>query len=316
MRSNAVLAFLVGSLCSGVASAQSSGKVPAIAPLSSQAPKTLPLTDNEQRAVQVTRTLQSQRLTPARGVDGSVRYVFGEATPVVVCAPLRVCDLALQPGEKVDRVIVGDNIRWSIAPALSGTGTSQRTHAAIKPLDVGLSTNLMITTDRRVYHVTLKSAQTDHMPSITFEYPEDSQSAWAALAASQSAADAATSANATHQERKVIPGVGLKVDDLNFDYRIVGSFEWAPTRVFSDGLKTYIELPPEAVAREVPIPLFPNAGKEEIVNYSLDKNRYTIDALVDDIVLVRGVGWRQERIQITAGRRYAKDSNNPHSISN
>ena len=41
---------------------------------------------------------------PVITADKSVRFVFGESLPVVICAPLQVCDIELQPGEKVRTV--------------------------------------------------------------------------------------------------------------------------------------------------------------------------------------------------------------------
>jgi hypothetical protein len=38
--------------------------------------------------------------SPAAGSDGRVLYSFGAGLPTVVCAPLRVCMIELQAGEK------------------------------------------------------------------------------------------------------------------------------------------------------------------------------------------------------------------------
>lgn len=272
--------------------------VPVLKPLLNDAP--VRYNRNERRAVKQALELRSRTLTPSRSPDGSVQYVFGEAEPVIVCAPLRICDLALQPGEKVKDVLVGDSARWSVQPAMSGSGTTRVTHAVIKPIDVGLASNLMITTDRRVYHLTLKSARLDHMPFISFSYPESAQSAWNQLRSENDREEVAHEQAASEQKQKTIPGVGLQPDDLNFDYTILGGFEWQPSRVYTDGVRTYIELPQEALLREAPILLIPNDGKDEMINYRLKGNRYIIDGIVDNIVLLRGVGRHQERVQIVA----------------
>jgi hypothetical protein len=90
---------------------------------------------------------------PARGADGGVVFPFGGALPVIVCAPLYVCDLSLQPGEAVNDLHLGDAVRWQIAPATQGVGAGAITHLIIKPTDIGLITNLVITTDRRAYAI-------------------------------------------------------------------------------------------------------------------------------------------------------------------
>jgi type IV secretion system protein VirB9 len=70
-----------------------------------------------------------------------------------------VCDLELQPGERVRDLHVGDAVRWKITPAQSGPEGAETTHIVIKPMDVGLVTTMVITTDRRVYYVKLASSK-------------------------------------------------------------------------------------------------------------------------------------------------------------
>ena len=97
--------------------------------------------------------------------------MFGSTLPTIVCAPLYVCDLALQEGEAVNDLNVGDSVRWKITPATQGAGDTLITHVMIKPTDVGLVTNLVITTNRRTYIVKLVSRERDWMPRVAFDYP-------------------------------------------------------------------------------------------------------------------------------------------------
>ena len=62
-------------------------------------------------------------------------------------------DIALQPGENLVAVAAGDTVRWVIGDTTSGTGADKRTHVLVKPFTAGLATNLVITTDRRSYHL-------------------------------------------------------------------------------------------------------------------------------------------------------------------
>ena len=54
---------------------------------------------------------------PHAGEDGYDRFLFGATLPTVVCAPLQGCNLALQPGEIVNNVNLGDSVRWKITPS-------------------------------------------------------------------------------------------------------------------------------------------------------------------------------------------------------
>src|SRR5215469_15000205 len=104
---------------------------------------------------------------PVVGPDGVLRYPYGERTPPMLrCMPLFVCDLVLEPGETIVNVAVGDSVRWLIAPASSGTSGGATSHVLVKPTEPGLRTNLIVTTSRRAYYLTLVSGKKDPMLRI------------------------------------------------------------------------------------------------------------------------------------------------------
>jgi hypothetical protein len=74
----------------------------------------VPLSPKERHGVPYGKEWANNRDVPARGEDGSIVFVFGATLPTVVCAPLYVCDLALQAGESVNDLNVGDSVRWQI----------------------------------------------------------------------------------------------------------------------------------------------------------------------------------------------------------
>ncbi|HEV2593821.1 MAG TPA: P-type conjugative transfer protein TrbG [Sphingomicrobium sp.] len=181
-------------------------------------------------------------------------------------APGEVSDIELEAGETLSSVAAGDTVRWIISNTVSGSGTTRRSHVLVKPSAAGLATNLVIATDRRVYHVGLTSNAKAAMPGISWSYPED-----ALLALKIAPAPAAQPA--------VAPA--MSVERLNFDYRIEGdSPEWRPVRAFDDGTQVFIEFPPEIAEAEAP-PLFIVGadGKAELVNYRLHGRYYVVDRL-------------------------------------
>ena len=180
-------------------------------------------------------------------------------------APGEVSDIALQPGEALVSVAAGDTVRWIIGDTASGSGTTRRTHILVKPTAAGLTTNLVIATDRRVYHVVAKSNARTAMTSIAWTYPED------ALVALRGA--------------PVPPpdpvAADLAVDHLNFDYRIEGDNPaWRPLRAFDDGRQVFIQFPPSLPEGEAP-PLFVTGdkGRAELVNYRIRGRYYVVDRL-------------------------------------
>jgi P-type conjugative transfer protein TrbG len=182
-------------------------------------------------------------------------------------APERVSDIALQAGERLISVAAGDTARWVIGDTTSGAGAGSRTHILVKPSGIGLRTNLVIATDRRVYHVQLESTSRSAMASMSWTYPLDEL---LALKGAQAAAAAAAPV-----------AEGIAVEELNFGYRISGDQPaWRPVRAFDDGNQVFIEFPPGLATGEAP-PLFVDGarGGAELVNYRVRGRYYIVDRL-------------------------------------
>jgi len=227
---------------------------------------------------------------PRYGEDGSVKYLFGATLPTLVCTPLQVCSIRLQTGESVNDVHVGDAVRWKITPATEGVDLTARTVVIVKPTDAGLVTNLIVTTDRRIYTIKLVSTQREWMPILSFDYPDEIQQEWAAYAQRQT--------QRTHAN--TLPS-GQNIAYLDFNFRISGhNPSWKPIRVYTDGVKTYIQFP-SSHFNEAPtlVTLGQSGSNEEIVNYRMIGDRYVVDKVLDKAILIIGVGRRQTRVQIT-----------------
>jgi type IV secretion system protein TrbG len=199
-------------------------------------------------------------------------------------APERVSEIALQPGETLISVAAGDTARWVIGDTASGTGAARRTHILVKPSAVGLRTNLVITTDRRVYHVQLESTERTAMTSISWAYPQDEL-----LALRGGEAGALDQPVAT----------GLAVEALDFGYSIEGDDPpWRPVRAFDDGQQVFIEFPASLAQGEAP-PLFVSGrgGRTELVNYRVRGRYYVVDRLFEAAELRLGER-RQQVVRI------------------
>jgi len=235
-------------------------------------------------------------IQPFAGPNGTVRFVFGAQHPSIVCAVLQVCDVALQAGEQVNSIQLGDTARWTVEPAISGSGPTEVLHLIIKPMDVGLETSLVVTTNRRSYHIKLRSHRTEYMPQVAFTYPEEALAKWETIK---------TREREERQER-TIPGTGEYLGNLLFDYDVDGSVAWKPVRVYNDGRKTIIEMPQELQQTELPTLLvvrkeggFFSDDETVIVNYRVQANRYIVDMVFDKAILIAGVGSSQDRVTIT-----------------
>lgn len=187
----------------------------------------------------------------------------------VITAPGAVTDIVLQPGEVMGSVAAGDTVRWVVGDTTSGSGETKQTHVLVKPFAAGLTTNIVIVTDRRTYHLALTSTDHAAMSSLAWTYPADQ---FIALRAAAEQARAATPVAS-----------GLALDQLHFDYAISGDQpSWRPLRAFDDGRQTFIEFPESLATGEAP-PLFLIDGKDtaSLVNYRLEGRYYVVDRLFD-----------------------------------
>jgi type IV secretion system protein TrbG len=261
----------------------------------------VPLSSTALEAVRVSERWQGEKNAPSPGPDGRVMYSFGAGLPTVVCAPLRVCMIELQAGEKiVGEPHIGDSVRWNISPAMYGTGEQATAVIILKPQTPGLDTNLLITTDRRAYYLRLISKPDDYVARVAFAYPDDDSSRkW-----QQQLAEQQTLAKQEKHAAEVPPAV-LSVEKVNFDYTIRGGDEHIrPVRVFDDGAKTYIQMPAEIQHREAPVLLvLGKDGKGEMTNYRVKDQTYIVDRLFDHANLVLGSGKKAQKVEISHGHK-------------
>jgi P-type conjugative transfer protein TrbG len=241
------------------------------------------------------------RIQPSRsGYLNAVQvYPFTEgALYQVYAAPGQVTDIALQEGEQLvgsGPVAAGDTVRWIIGDTESGTGNTKKVHILVKPTRPDIITNLLINTDRRTYHMELRSTERTYMASVSWIYPQDQL---IALRRRNALADAAIPVEAN-----------LDVDSIRFRYAIEGdSPPWRPLHAFDDGKKVYIEFPRGISQGEMP-PLFivgPEGKTSELVNYRVHGSHMIVDRLFAAAELRLGDRGSERRVRIvrTDGRLF------------
>lgn len=244
----------------------------------------VPLTKKERQALNLTRQWSGRGPEPVLSHSGKLTYVHGASMPTIIASPMQVCDVELQPGEQVNEVIVGDSARWMVDTGTAG----DTTHLFIKPVDAGLETTAVITTDRRVYHLRLVSQRSGHTPYVGFVYADSMRSGF-------------TRKKAALEEEKsrrttMVEGRPVDISSLNFGYEVKGKASWKPVRVFDDGEKIFIHLPRKL--SEMPVLLARRRGENVMVNYRTDDGNMVVDGVFDDISLLLGVGRHREEVKI------------------
>jgi type IV secretion system protein VirB9 len=212
----------------------------------------------------------------------------------VYATPGEITDIALEPGELLvgtGPVAAGDTVRWIIGDTESGSGVTKRIHILVKPTRAKLATNLVINTDRRTYHMELRSTEATYMASVSWTYPQD-----------QLIALHKTNASA---EESAPVAAGIDLSALQFRYRVDGDTPaWRPLRAFDDGRQVFVEFPSGIVQGEMP-PLWVmgSEGGAELVNYRVKGRFMIVDQLFAAAELSLG-GEKQQKVQIfrTDGR--------------
>jgi type IV secretion system protein VirB9 len=161
----------------------------------------------------------------------------------------------LAPDEQIENVAVGDSGAWQV------TANRRGDRLFIKPLQGGVSTNMTVITNARVYAmdlVPLFSPSPEMAYTVRYRYPE---------AAEEETADATEPA-------------------LEGRYRLSGDRQLRPSRIGDDGTHTVIEWP-----REATLPAVygvDSAGNERLLNGMMrDDDVFVIDGIATNLVFRR-----------------------------
>lgn len=195
-------------------------------------------------------------------VDTSIYEVFA--------APDRMTAIELQPGEIIStdngKPKAADTVQWVADTVMTGEGPERRVIVMIKPIVTGIETNMLIPTNRHLYSILLRAESRAYMPLVAFSYPPDEVKA----------------INQAREARQANPEpVALQPDKMNFAYAVKGAkVIWSPLRVFDDGSKTYLQMPPAMKSWESPaLFVLEEKNRPELVNYRVKGNYYIVDRL-------------------------------------
>ncbi|WP_322099628.1 P-type conjugative transfer protein TrbG [Fodinicurvata sp. CAU 1616] len=200
----------------------------------------------------------------------------------VYAAVGQITTIALEPGESLTGagpIAAGDTARWIIGDTESGSGANRRVHILVKPSREDISTNLVVTTDRRVYLIELRARETLYMPAVAWAYPAPPAG-----------------------QRQTVPAAPIIPAETarNYRYGLTGdSPPWRPISVFDDGRRVYVVFPAGIVQGEMP-PIFVlgSNGEPQIVNSRVHQNVLIVDRLFGAADLRLGSGNRQQVVRI------------------
>ncbi len=212
----------------------------------------------------------------------------------VVTAPGFVTAIRLRPGEQLLDAAAGDTARWLIDTTTSGAvdepshqttrfsppDAKPRTTVIVKPRRPMLQTNLIITTDQRTYLIDLRSVDvTAYHSAVEWTYP---------MAGLKAIAGPGPVRVSPKRPRTRTYAYAVKVPRT-------GAPPWTPVSVYHDGVRVFVEFPPNFEAgRRPPLFIIGEDDQVRLVNYSVDGDAYIVHERFDRAELRLG----HERVQI------------------
>lgn len=296
----------------------------------SNEPIRLTNTDHKSLDIAYDASDRAEKMPPVKGINGRVVFQYGDGQNTVICQVNQICVIELAPNEQLIDGYVSDSARWNIEDSYSGNVNNSITMLLVRPKDVGLNSTLVITTDKRVYSLKLKSDLNMTMPMVSFAYPSPSLadgtigsieainlSNSKKLAANKeaqrkseiAAANARENARAQRAEkqraeqlekRKLDAVYNPSVSNLNFNYQVSGNASFKPIRVYSMGHQTVLEFNSSISNGELPVLYSLRNNEKAIINYRfLDGNKYVVDSVLEKAILITGIGSKQQKVTIT-----------------
>lgn len=121
----------------------------------------------------ILQSMQDAMVTPENAIGGTHIYDYDENKQYpITTKSLAMTIIQLEPGEEtLSAPYLSDTIRWEIAGDLWVKDNQETQLIMIKPLEVGLSTNMLVITNRRLYNFILKSTNSMYQPMVKFRYP-------------------------------------------------------------------------------------------------------------------------------------------------
>lgn len=265
---------------------------------------------------------------------GLVTFAYGSGIPTVVCALLELTDLAFEKGESILSVQLGDSVRWNIESAISGSANDSVEHLIVKPLEAGLKTSMLITTDRRTYHIRLKSTEADFMPAVVFSYPnslklpskkhygDDSYLQYTSNYDSNEDHNDYSETNSSLKNYSSVQNVSYEGNSRlalnvaatyndstqrrNYNYSVDGDSKIIPQNVYDDGKRTFIVMNNPINSSYLPVLqeissesfLFFGEDKTNTINFTYFDNTFVVDGIYSHLRLISKNGEEKQSADV------------------
>ena len=191
-----------------------------------------------------------------------------------------ITTIKLEADEDILYIVGGNTEAFLIDQTRGGKDGSSLVY--IKPLFEDLDTNIVITTDKRVYFFYVKTSKTIFNSMVRFQYPYEREIV--AYANEIALNKINNPAPVEVKKNETLPNISMIGNEkIDLKYNIKSNNAIAPDLVYNNGLKTYVRL--KKGIQEMPILEVIGAdGKVETVNMRVDERDGYKFFIIDKIV--------------------------------
>lgn len=174
----------------------------------------------------------------------------------IYCQPGYITDIVLHAGDTITYAGAGDTVQW----VLDKAEANDAPHVYIKPVKQGISTNLVINTDRHQYQLLLVAGDW-HLPMVSWSYNVEDAISAQQQEAKEKLRDAKENQSALRWKKNLL-----------YEIKAQGGKkpEWMPKKVYDDGDKTFIEF--NDLSKTLPVLFIADKKQLKPANYRVQKN--------------------------------------------
>ena len=195
----------------------------------------------------------------------------------IYVTPDFVTMIKFDPGEDIVAVIGGDNSNFEMEQEFGGADNS--VYLFIRPTDIDITSNVNVMTNKRIYMFNLYSTLEIFNPLVKFNYPAAGNTMKATI-------NNRGIGSSLSKDRNPVM---VDLDKMDSNYTISNkNLPFAPTQVFTDGVKTVIIMPEDI--QQAPVIMVKGVGSKEfeVVNFEYEFNKIVVHRKITEAVLKLG----------------------------
>ena len=195
----------------------------------------------------------------------------------IYVTPDFVTMIKFDPEEDIVAVIGGDNSNFEMEQEFGGADNS--VYLFIRPTDIDITSNVNVMTNKRIYMFNLYSTLEIFNPLVKFNYPAAGNTMKATI-------NNRGIGSSLSKDRNPVM---VDLDKMDSNYTISNkNLPFAPTQVFTDGVKTVIIMPENI--QQAPVIMVKGVGSKEfeVVNFEYEFNKIIVHRKITEAVLKLG----------------------------